>query len=277
MAVKRLRRFLAWMRTRIWLAAFVISAGILVYPAVRRLVLSVEVTPAERGYQVALRAGCFNCHGPEGGGGVKNPGSDDGEVPGFSSGTPMMWVKSEEEIRQYILDGAPARKLADPQYRAKMDAQLLAMPAYRGHMSTRAMADLMVYFRAVSGLVTPPDEVAAQGQDLAYRLGCFRCHGPMGAGSSENPGSFKGYIPGWWGNDFRDLVRSDDELRDWILDGEVARLRDNPIARYFISHQRVYMPAYRHFITDQQLHALMHYVRWVNDGEWQTKPLDLGH
>jgi len=265
------------LRSRLWFAAFAIVAAILVYPAVRDLVLGVEVTPAQRGYDIARRTGCFNCHGSNGAGGVKNPGSEDEEVPGFSGGTPMMWAKSEAELREYLLDGAPARKRADPRYKAKMEAQLLAMPAYRGYLSDREVDDLLAYLRAVSGLVVPADAVAAQGQELAFRLGCFHCHGPMGAGLAGNPGSLKGYIPGWWGNDFHDLVRSDDELRGWILDGQIPRLRDHPIASYFINSQRVSMPAYRDFITDQQLQALMRYVRWVNEGSWQNRPLDLGH
>ena len=276
--VKGTRTVPRWLRSRVWVLAFLGVAAGLLYPTVRGLVLNVEVTPAQRGFQLAERNGCFNCHGPNGVGGVKNPGSEDEEVPGFAGGTPMMWVKSEQELREYILDGAPARKLADPKYKKKMEAQLLAMPAYRGHLRAREVDDLVAYIRAASGLIAPSDPAAAQGQELAFRLGCFNCHGPMGAGtSSNNPGSLKGYIPGWWGNDFRDLVRSDDELRGWIMDGQVPRLRDNSIASYFIRSQRVYMPAYRDFINEQQLAALMSYVRWVNEGSWQNKPLDLGH
>jgi len=275
--VNRLQTLLDWMRTRVWLGAFMVTFAVLAYPQVRNLVLGVEVTPAERGYQVALRAGCFNCHGPNGVGGVKNLGSDDGEVPGFSGGTPMMWAKSEQELREYVLDGAPARKRADPRHKEKTEAQLLAMPAYRNYLSTGQVDDLMVYLRAVSGLITPSDEQTVRGQELAYRYGCFNCHGPMGAGTSKNIGSLKGYIPGWWGNDFRDLVRSDEELRGWIRDGEIERLRDHPIARYFTRSQRVFMPAYHNFVSEEDLQALMRYVRWVNAGDWQSKPLDLGH
>lgn len=275
--MNRVQTLLDWMRTRVWLVAFMVTFAVLIYPQVRNLVLGVEVTPAERGYQVALRAGCFNCHGPNGLGGIKNPGSDDGEVPGFSGGTPMMWAKSEQELREYVLDGAPTRKRADPRHKAKTEAQLLAMPAYRDYISTGQMDDLMIYLRAVSGLITPPDEQTARGQELAYRYGCFNCHGPMGAGTSKNIGSLKGYIPGWWGNDFRDLVRSDEELRGWIRDGEIERLRGHPIARYFTRSQRVFMPAYHNFVSEEELQALMRYVRWVNTGDWQNKPLDLGH
>jgi mono/diheme cytochrome c family protein len=264
-----------WIRPRMWLGPWLLIVSILGYPWLHNLVLGVEITPAERGYRVAVRAGCFNCHGPNGTGGVKNPGSEDGEVPGFAGGTPMMWVNGESELREYILDGAPARKRADPRHWHKVGEQLLAMPAYRGYIGDREVDDLVAYLRVVSGLIAPADELAAQGQDLAYRFGCFNCHGPMGYGSSRNLGSLKGYIPGWWGNDFRELVHNDAELREWIVDGEPARLRNHPLAKFFIRSQRVSMPAYRAFLTDTQLSALMSYVRWVNGGAWQQKPLEL--
>jgi mono/diheme cytochrome c family protein len=271
------RRGPAWLRSPIWFLAVLALAGVLLYPRMRAVVLEVEVTPVQRGHDVAVQLGCFNCHGPNGVGGVKNPGSEDGEVPGFIEGTLMMWVRSEEEIREYVLDGAPARKREDPRYRAQMESQLLAMPAYRDHLSGDELDDLMAYLRAVSGLLVPPDELAAKGQDLAYRLGCFHCHGPMGAGGGPNPGSFKGYIPGWWGNDFADLVRSDDELRAWILDGTIARLQEDFVGSHFLRNQRVYMPAYRAFITDEQLSALVAYVKWIHAGDWRGTPLDLAH
>ena len=268
---------MSWLRTRLWFGAFVIVASILLYPSVRRLVLNVEITDAEHGYQVALRSGCFNCHGADGSGGVKNPGSRDGEVPAFAGGTIMMWVKDEEELREYILDGAPARKRDSPRFRQQVEAQLLAMPAYRGFLSKTELDHLVVYLRAVSGLITPTDGLAAKGKDVAYRFGCFQCHGPMGSGKMGNPGSLKGYIPSWWGEDFRDLVRTDDELSEWIREGQIARLRDHPIARHFLRWQRVSMPAFRDFISDDELQALKHYVRWINSGDWQRNQLDLGH
>src|SRR5437899_1137856 len=118
-------------RSPLWFILCLIVAAFVVYPYTREVVLQVEETPAVRGLHVAQRAGCFGCHGPNGGGGVKNPGSSDGEVPGFSEGTPMMWVKSDDEVREYILDGWPKRKANDPTYKEKTKNQLLFMPAYR--------------------------------------------------------------------------------------------------------------------------------------------------
>lgn len=265
------------LRSPLWLVLFLGVAGIQLYPAIRDLVLETEETAAQRGFEIALAAGCFSCHGPGGRGGVKNPGSKDGTVPAFVEGEPMMWVNSEGEIREYILDGAPKRKRDNPRYAKKLEEQLLQMPAYRGYLSESEVDDIVAYIRAVSGLAAPADELALQGQDLAYRFGCFDCHGPMGAGGIGNPGSLKGYVPGWWGTDFKDLVRSDEELREWILEGRLQRLDENPIARHFTTGQRIQMPAYKDVLDEDQVRALMAYVRWVHLGEWQEDGMNLGH
>jgi mono/diheme cytochrome c family protein len=265
------------LRSPLWLALFALVAGIQAYPSVRDLVLEAEETPAQRGLEVALEAGCFSCHGAGGRGGVNNPGSKDGTVPAFVGGEPMMWVDSEEELREYILDGAPRRKRDRPRYAKQREEQLLNMPAYRGYLSESEVDDLVAFIRAVSGLVSPSEALALQGQDLAYRFGCFDCHGPMGAGGVGNPGSLKGYIPGWWGKDFQDLVRDDEELREWIVEGRLKRLDDNPIARRFTEGQRIQMPAYNKVLDDAQLQALMAYVKWINAGEWQAAAMNLGH
>ncbi|GIW44378.1 MAG: hypothetical protein KatS3mg077_1660 [Candidatus Binatia bacterium] len=264
--MRQLSKFLV---ERFWLVAFFVTLGLLLYPRGRALVLNVEVTPARRGYEVALRSGCFTCHGPDGIGGVKNPGSEDEEVPGFAGGVPMMWAQNEQELREYILDGAPARKRQDPAYREKTRRWVLVMPAYRGFLSDSEVDDLVAYIRARSGLVVPTDPLAAEGHELVVQFGCFQCHGPMGSGGPANPGSFKGYIPGWWGHDFRDLVRSEDELREWIREGSIARLRRHPIARRFVEQQRVYMPAYKDVLTPRQLDAIVAYVQWVHNGGWR--------
>src|SRR5881296_2956928 len=107
----------------------------LLYPAARARVLSLEETPAVRGYRLAAGLGCFSCHGPGGNGGTKNPGSEEGEVPAFGEQTQMMYVKTADDLREYVLDGAPRRKRDDPDYRAKMAKAALRMPAYRRFVS----------------------------------------------------------------------------------------------------------------------------------------------
>ena len=95
----------------------------------------------------------------------------------------------------------------------------------------------------------------------------------MGIGGMPNPGSLKGYIPGFGGEDFDELVRNDDELRGWIAEGGIPRLRNDPLASYFIERQRIQMPAFKDRLKPDEIDALVAYVRWLADGDWQTAPL----
>jgi mono/diheme cytochrome c family protein len=241
----------------------------LAYPWLRARVLAIEETPALRGQRVASRLGCFGCHGPGGVGNTQNPGSEEGSVPAFTERTQMMYVKSTDDLREYVLDGAPRRKREDPEYRAKMEAAALRMPAYRGWVGGADLDDLVVYLRASSGQVSPDEERAKHGAELAAQLGCFACHGPLGAGGEANPGSFKGYVPGFWDGDFDDLVRDDAELRAWITDGEIARITQHPVGGWFFRRQAIKMPAYRRFVPPDDVDALMVYVRWLRAGTWR--------
>ncbi len=214
--------------------------------------------PAARGARVAFRLGCPACHGPGGTGGVPNPGSEDGEVPGWTGGTPMMFVKGEAEWAEWILDGAPRRERAEPR-----PPGLLQMPAYRGFLTDAELTNLIAYLKAVSGMARPAGGPPARGFAAASRLGCFGCHGPGGRTGSRNPRSLKGVIPPWEGSDFGDLVRDDAELRGWILDGGIPRLAGNPLARFFTGRQRIAMPAYRDVIKAGELEVLTAYLHWL--------------
>src|SRR5262249_52938257 len=206
------------------LVLLVVAQGAwIAYPQVRDVLFPAEKTSAERGHEVAVWLGCFACHGPGGGGGVHNPGSKEGEVPAFTEQTQMMYVKTSDDLREYVLDGAPKRRREGPDYVAKMKGAGLHMPAYRGFVTAAQLEDLVAYLRATSGQVLPDEELAMKGADLAVELDCFSCHGPLGGGGMPNPGSLKGYIPSFWGQDFDELVLNDDELREWIAEGHLDR------------------------------------------------------
>lgn len=245
------------------------------YPAMRYLIMPPRDNAAQRGRTLAAQLGCFNCHGPGGRGGMPNAGSKTGEVPSFHEGTLMMYAHGDQELREYILDGAPAAKLARPDYHAEIDAQAIRMPAFRPVVSSAQVDDLVAFLRAASGLLAPPDDSpAAQGADLVAANGCFNCHGDMGIGGMPNPGSLKGYIPGFGGEDFDELVRGDEELHGWIADGGIPRLRNDPLASYFIERQRIQMPRFRDRLQPTEVDALVAYVRWLARGEWQKAPLN---
>src|SRR5947199_5457816 len=142
-------RLIAW--TAILVA--VAESAWLLYPRARSVVLSLEETPAVRGYRLAAGVGCFSCHGPGGNGGTKNPGSEEGEVPAFGEQTQMMYVKDEQDLREYVLDGAPARRREDADYQAKVKAATLRMPSYRNFLSSAEVDDLVAFLRATSGQI----------------------------------------------------------------------------------------------------------------------------
>ncbi|MBI4514741.1 MAG: c-type cytochrome [Deltaproteobacteria bacterium] len=245
----------------------------LAWPPVRDLALRAEAHPAVRGRQLALGLGCFSCHGPEGRGGVPNHGSKYETVPGFGEQTLMMFVKDEAEVREYIRDGAPQRQRQRAAYQAELAAQALRMPAFGDWLSEAESDALVAYLRLVSGLLRPTDPAITHGEQMFGRLGCAACHGEMGMGGRPNPGSLKGYIPGFLGDDYRELVRDDAELLAWLRDGALARVAEHPLGHYFFERQRVRMPAYKHFVADDDLRAIAAYVRWLAAGAWQEQPL----
>ena len=217
---------------------------------------SAGATSIERGRAVAEAMGCFACHGSGGGQPIRNPGSQSGEVPGWTGGTWMMWNKTEEDVRGWIADGHPPGRAPDPK-------ALIRMPAFRKRLGRAAMDDLVGYVLAVSQFGPPPGEQVAAGKEAAFRLGCFGCHGPEGRGVLRNPGSFKGYIPPWDGADFPDLVRDEAEFAEWVRNGISDRFRANAAARAFLDRQAIAMPSYGDRVSNEEVKALAAYVAWV--------------
>ena len=213
-------------------------------------------TPVQRGRAIADRMGCSGCHGPGGGQPIPNPGAKGGEVPGWTGGTWMMWNRDASDVRAWILNGRPAHRGADT-------GALIKMPAYERRLAANEVDDLVAYVLAASNFGPIPDERAAAGREAAYRLGCFGCHGSEGRGLVMNPGSFKGYIPPWDGDDFIELVRDDDEFRQWVRDGACERLRGNPVSRRVLETQAIAMPAYHDRVADDELGALAAYIAFV--------------
>jgi mono/diheme cytochrome c family protein len=213
-------------------------------------------TPVQRGRLLAERMGCFGCHGAGGGQPIPNPGAKGGEVPGWTGGTWMMWNRDESDVRAWILKGRPAHREADP-------GALIKMPAYESRLTPGEVDDLVAHVLAASHFGPIDDEAAALGHEVAYRSGCFGCHGSEGRGLVLNPGSFKGYIPPWDGPDFGELVRDDAELSQWVRNGASDRFLANPIAKRILESQAIAMPAYKDRIGDGDLKAIGAYIAWV--------------
>jgi mono/diheme cytochrome c family protein len=222
-----------------------------------------NVGPVERGFRIAQAHGCFTCHGPGGLKGYEDDGRV-GSVPPFTSEEVAAHAKTEDEIREWILDGMPRRMRDEPPEPG--EPPVITMPAWRSVLSLRQVDDLVAYVVAVSDFGPAPEGEALAGRDAAATLGCFQCHGPQGRGSPPNPGSLKGYIPAWDGADYPELVKDDAELREWIRDGSPRRLREHRLASYFLEKQGVKMPAYRDRVKEEELAAIAAYIKWMRKG-----------
>ena len=225
----------------------------------RSVVARAEASPAARGRELAERLGCFSCHGPGGTGGVPDLGSGE-PVPAFTGGTPWEHADEIAELRNWILHGNPKGALVE----AEDDTDLLRMPAYRNHVREDEVDDLVAFLLSLSPKEPPSDPAVRRGTELAERAGCFACHGPMGSGGIRNPGSFKGYIPGFFGNDLRELAKDRAEVEGWIRDGSVARIKDLTGASHFLDTQAIKMPAFDDMLSDQEIADLVSLVEWLH-------------
>ena len=247
-------------------------------PAAKSAAFPTYQDRAEEGRRIAARLGCFSCHGAEGAGGVSNPGSDDGVVPALAGGEIRLWASDVEQLKMWILDGMPANEPSDDP-RAKLTAgqggkRAIVMPGYRDYLLPGEIDALVAYVLSISALQTPKEAHVDKGFARMKELGCFRCHGAMGTGGVSNPKSLKGYVPGFTGEDFPELVTSREELNEWIRDGVSERFAANPIAGAVLHRQALKMPAYGKFLKEEEIDNIAAAVAWLAVGEWRSKSFE---
>ena len=117
-----------------------------------------ESTPAIRGRQLAQQLGCFACHGPEGAGGIADPTAPGGEVPDWQYATVKLFVQSEQDIRDWILLGAPSRE-------AQRQDQTRHHEQRRGSRAERRQRRLRGLTRHALEREAPDLEHAGEGED----------------------------------------------------------------------------------------------------------------
>ncbi len=232
-------------------------------PALRWVLWRWELNPVLRGRLLAESQGCMSCHRPYRSVEIPNPGSRWGSVPRFGAGNAMMYVETRGEIEEFIRFGVPQSWLDDFEVLERLGEQRLQMPAYDASLNDEEIADLVAFASAVEAVDPAGGEAAAPGREVARKHGCLSCHGVEGAGGLPNPGSLGGFVPGFAGGNFTDLVRDQDEFREWVLDGTSSRLAANPIVSFFWRRQRLSMPAYRGALDDQQIDDLWRWAQAV--------------
>lgn len=142
---------------------------------------------------------------------------------------------------------------------------IIKMPGYKAYLSSKDLQDLIAFLKATANVSNPRGEKEKKGRDLVLKNSCFFCHGILGAGGIKNPGSLKGYIPSFIGNDFKVLVRSDKDLVEWIKTGKVSHIYQHPIGKIFLKKQIIKMPAYKNILTDEEIKLMVTYIKWLRE------------
>ncbi len=137
-------------------------------------------------------------------------------------------------------------------------------------------ADVLAYFETVrlrrnfnDRTRLNVDNPLLAGERLVRQYHCFNCHGHLGQGGFKNSKSLKGYVPGYFGSDFRDLTRNADpeSVRQWIMHGMDSAILEPPlsgrIAAFFFKRQAVGMPSYKSLEPDE-IEILVNYVIALN-------------
>jgi len=119
------------------LAAYVVAADGFVVP---------EAEPARTGWEIA-RSHCLGCHNVAGAGGLPNPASPFGYVPGLWGPDHRDLVRDTAELREWIETGSSARVAGWPLATWFWRRQRLRMPAYGDHLSASQVEALVAYVR----------------------------------------------------------------------------------------------------------------------------------
>jgi mono/diheme cytochrome c family protein len=249
-----------------------VVGALLVLAALGLLLLSLfsselfpEYSPAHRGREVAVQAGCFSCHGGllAGVPSVNPARGLERSVPGI-----LEERHSPEELRQWIVDGVSESHRNSAAFIHSRENSVLQMPAFGERLTPGEIDDLAAFVGLSQyGESARLHGSTREGESLARRLACFTCHGELGQGGVENPGSLKGYIPGFFGSDFRALTRNGNrqDIREWILKGRSDYFWNQGFAgiypgRYFTDRQAIRMPAYEGFISESEVEILTDYL-----------------
>ncbi len=124
-------------------------ADLVAYVAVVERVDQTAGEAAAAGRKLARQQGCFDCHGFDGAGGVANPGSLGGFVPGFAGGNFDHLVRDQEEFRDWVRTGTSRRLQRNPVARFFWRRQAISMPAYGADLSEEELDLLWAWVQAI--------------------------------------------------------------------------------------------------------------------------------
>ncbi len=118
------------------LAAFVLAADGYLVPS--------EGSVA-KGSELSLKFGCESCHGVGGSGGVLNPKSFTGTVPGWIGPDFNDLTRNQEEFGEWVLDGRSTRMKKNRAASFFLNRANLQMPSFRGVLAEQDVGNLWAY------------------------------------------------------------------------------------------------------------------------------------
>lgn len=247
-----------------------------------------ETSPVSRGERLAIESGCFACHGHSEEEPIVNfRQSSSGKWRGKSNAT--FWENGMPEadiVVEWIRDGV-TKEQAERHKRLFM-----RMPAYGDNQLDGEEIDAIAAWIMAKGLhlsggmgnsdipiETPTEESVSEmdatrlfvlGDRLSRQQGCYQCHGELGQGGVSNLSSFKGYIPGFFGSDFRELTQDGDreELLHWIDHGRGIAVESGilgGLAKGYRERQAIDMPAYENSLSEYEKNILIDFMLALND------------
>lgn len=219
-----------------WGVVALLLALVVALPAYRWHWARQERNPLGYGLQVLRQESCVACHM-----------TPDGQYRWRADGTPP---PSVEVVRDAVVNG---RKAANG-FPGRM-------PAYGARLTVERWQGAVVAVAVLSGLIgVPEDPELAAGQDVAVQMGCFGCHGPLGAGGVANPGSLSGAVPGWYGGAFQRVVKEPGGLEQFLRDGGKPHRVPFP----GLPGPLLSMPPFGDRLDSTESSLLSRYVKWLN-------------
>jgi len=238
-----------------------------------------EESPVGRGQKLAFQAGCFACHG--GGDGEVRFNLRQANDKWNAKANPTFWdggITESEVLKEWITNGVTA------DHAERHKKLFIQMPAYKDRLKPDEIDAIAAWILAeglkftqtaailkekpsAEATVRPanPNQLFIAGDRLSRKFGCYQCHGELGQGGIANPDSLKGYIPGFFGKDFRVLTASGDrnEVLYWIDHGRGQAIEAGllgRIAKYYVEGQATKMPGYRDQLTAVEKELLADYL-----------------
>lgn len=274
------------LKARTVLGGLVVGAALITATVVFQLERRPEVSEIARGRSLAVANGCFACHGLSDADARVNRRQIN---PGTwkPKSIPTFWengIDRREVLVDWITHGVPKEE-ADAHRKL-----LIQMPAYGKFMTASDIEAVAAWIlsegirlsqstteSAASALPETADAIhqldhdhlLALGDRLARQHGCYQCHGELGQGGADNPASFKGYIPGFFGTDFMKLTNHADpaEILHWIDFGRGKEIESGAlgaVAKKYLDSQAIVMPGYRDQLTPLEKTALVDYLLLLN-------------